>query len=140
MPYNTMYERLVDQGGDQVSGFVAYGLYKHAKREWVRQFEAANGGRTPTGDEQATYVATYTPQIMAALQTQANTVLAQFASGAVEDARPEILKDALKGSAWKTVGLSLLSNAIYTLLLIALVLILRYAGVDVLGIFDTARG
>ena len=135
-----MYERLVDQGGNEVSGYIAYGLYKHAKREWVRNFEADHGGRSPDGAEQASYVATYTPQIMAALETQANSILAQFASGAVDDARPEILKEALRGSAVKAIGLSLVANGIYTLLLIALVLILRYAGVDLLGIFDTARG
>ena len=139
MAYNTMYERLVDQGGNEVSGYIAYGLYKQSKREWVREFEA-DRGRSPDGAEQASYVATYTPQIVAALQTQADGILTQFASSAVDDARPKILKEALRGSTGRAIGLSLLSNAVYTLLLIAVVLILRYAGVDLLGIFDTARG
>lgn len=138
MPYNTMYERLVDQGDNTVSGYIAYGLYKHAKREWVRDFEQANG-RSPTAQEQAGYVASYTPQITSALQTQATGVLAQFAAGAVDDARPEILREALRGSAWKSVGLSIAANVIYTLLLVAVVLVLAYAGVDILGIVSNVR-
>ena len=43
MAYNAMYERLVDGSSNPVQGYIAYGLYKSAKREWVRQFEAERG-------------------------------------------------------------------------------------------------
>jgi hypothetical protein len=103
MPYNTMYERLCDQGDDQVSGFVAYGLYKHAKREWAASSKRRTAAvrRLVTNRRLTSHL--HTADHGETLHTQANTVLAQFASGAVEDARPEILKDALKGSVWKTI-------------------------------------
>lgn len=35
MTYKTMYERLIDQGQNTVQGYIAYGLYKNAKRQWL---------------------------------------------------------------------------------------------------------
>lgn len=43
MTHNRMYEQLVVQNGNKVQGFIAYGLYKSAKREWVRQYLADHG-------------------------------------------------------------------------------------------------
>jgi hypothetical protein len=50
-----MYERLVDGSDDLISGYVAYGIYKQAKREWLRKFEDVHQ-RSPTPAEMAAYV------------------------------------------------------------------------------------
>jgi hypothetical protein len=139
MTHNTLYERFVDQGDNEVQGYIAYGLYKNAKREWVIGFKAANN-RDPTPDEVASYVSAYTEQTIATFETQAAGVLAAFAEGAVADAQPGIVEDALRGSFWASVWQSITANTLYTLILLALVLVLAFAGVDVLGVYEKISG
>jgi hypothetical protein len=59
--YNPIFERLVDppDGELLVEGFIAYGLYKIAKREWVSEFRARER-RKPTDAELDSYVSTWT--------------------------------------------------------------------------------
>ena len=132
MTYNAMYERLVDGSSNTVQGYIAYGLYKSAKREWIRQFEA-DKGRPPRPAEVQGYVDAYTPQMRDVFEAQAAGVLAQFAEGAVSDAKPAIVEHALKGTALRSIWQSIVANAIYTLILIAVVIILRRAGIDLLS-------
>jgi hypothetical protein len=73
---------------------------------------------------------------VAAMREQADGALAAFGDDAVEQARPGILKDALRGSFWKAVWSSMVAAFFYSLALIALVLILRWNGVDILGLFQ----
>lgn len=136
MTYNTMYERLVDQSGNKVQGFIAYGLYKTAKREWVRKFETDHG-RPPRATEVTAYVSAYTPQTVDAFEAQARGVLTQFAVGIVADARPEIVEGTLRGAFWKNVFQAIAANAIYTVALIVLAIVLAAAGIDLLGVFET---
>lgn len=138
MTHNTMYERLVDQGGNKVQGFIAYGLYKTAKREWVREFEAGRG-RLPRPAEVTAYVSAYTPQTVDAFEAQAKGVLAQFAGGIIADARPEIVEETLKGEFWKNVFQSMVANAIYTAILIVVAMVLAAAGIDLIGIIASVK-
>ncbi len=133
MTHNTMYERLVVQSDNRVQGFIAYGLYKTAKREWVRKY-LADHGRTPRAAEVAAYVSAYTSQTIDAFEAQAAAVLSQFAGGVVSDARPEIVEETLKGTFWKAVAQSIVGSAIYTVILIIIALILSAAGIDLLEI------
>ena len=133
MPYNTMYERLVDGSSNTVQGYIAYGLYKNAKREWIRQFEAEKG-RAPRPAEVQGYVDAYTAQMRDVFEAQAAGVLAQFAEGAVSDAKPAIVEHALKGTAGRSILQSILANAIYTLILIVIVVILKRAGIDLISL------
>lgn len=137
MPYNTMYERLVDGSSNTVQGYIAYGLYKSAKREWIRQFHA-DKGRAPKPAEVQGYVDAYTAQMRDVFEAQAAGVLAQFAEGAVSDAKPAIVEHALKGTAWRSIWQAIAANAIYTLLLIGIVVILSRAGIDILSLANDA--
>lgn len=139
MTYNAMYERLVDGSSNTVQGYIAYGLYKSAKREWIRQFQAARG-RAPRPAEVQGYVEAYTPQMQDVFDAQAAGVLAQFAEGAVSDAKPTIVEHALKGTASRAIWQAIFANAIYTLMLIAVVIILDRAGVDLLSLSGSADG
>jgi alkanesulfonate monooxygenase SsuD/methylene tetrahydromethanopterin reductase-like flavin-dependent oxidoreductase (luciferase family) len=103
MTHNRMYEQLVVQNGNKVQGFIAYGLYKSAKREWVHKY-LADHGRSPKAAEVAAYVSAYTSQTIEAFEAQAAGVLSQFAGGVVSDARPEIVEQTLKGTFWKAVA------------------------------------
>jgi len=133
MPYNAMYERLVDDSANTVQGYIAYGLYKNAKREWIRQFEGEHG-RRPRPLEVQAYVDAYTAQMRETFETQAAGVLAQFADGAVADSKPAIVEAALKGGVWRAIWQSIAANAIYTIILIGLVVILKRAGIDLLSL------
>lgn len=55
----------------------------------------------------------------------------------VADARPEIVEETLRGTFWKGVAQSIIANAIYTTMLIAIALILGAAGIDLLEIATT---
>jgi hypothetical protein len=140
-PYNPIFSRFVDperDEGEQLSGLVAYGLYKVAKREWAAEL-GARENRKPTELDLESYIRTWTESRLRGLADQAEGVLATYASTVVEAARPQIREEAIRGTFWAGVGLSITANAIYTIGLIVLLVILRYAGLDLLSII-TAVG
>jgi hypothetical protein len=116
-------------------GLVAYGLLKIAKREWASElFDAEN--RPPREDELAAYVRTWTPSNIEGKREQAETILAQYADAVVDAATPGIEKEALRGSLWRAVGYTIAGNVLYTLLLILIAVVLKWAGVDLLGLAE----
>lgn len=140
-PYNPIFSRFVDaerDEGEQLSGLVAYGLYKVAKREWAAEL-GSRENRKPTELELESYIRTWTESRLRGLADQAEGVLGAYASTVVDAARPQIREDAIRGTFWSGVGLSIAANAFYTVGLILLLIILRYAGVDLLSIL-TAVG
>lgn len=48
--YNPVFEQLVDKADHKLVGLVAYGLYKLAKREWIKA-HIQKGGLAPTDHE-----------------------------------------------------------------------------------------
>ncbi|WP_375391271.1 hypothetical protein [uncultured Sphingomonas sp.] len=133
MPHNPIFTKLVVEGDDKLLGMVAYAIYKTSKREWIQSFNAERG-RDPEPAELAAYAATWTPQLIQNATDAATSALAEYASGAIDEARPAILKDALKGNAVRSILLNMLSALLYTLALIAIVLVLKKSGVDLLSI------
>src|SRR3989344_6942418 len=133
MSYNAVYERLVDGSSNTVQGYIAYGLYKSAKREWIREFETSHL-RKPRPAEVQAYVDGYTQQMRDVFEAQAAGVLANFAESAVTDATHAIVEEALKGGFWRSGTQSIAANAIYTLVLVAIVIILKRAGIDLLSL------
>ena len=133
MAHNPIFTKLVVDGDDKLLGMVAYGIYKTSKREWIQSFTDEHD-RQPTPAELTAYAGTWTPQLIQNATDAATSALAEFASGAIDEARPAILKDALKGDAVRSVLLNMLSALLYTLALIAVVLVLRKSGVDLLSI------
>ena len=123
MPHNPIFTKLVVESDDKLLGMVAYGIYKTSKREWIQSVQGTQG-RGPTPEELSAYAATWTPQLILNATDAATSALAEFASGAIDEARPNILKDALKGNAVRSVLLNMLSGLLYTLALIAVVLVL----------------
>jgi small-conductance mechanosensitive channel len=140
--YNPIFGRLVNSEGpevEQLSGLVAYGLYKVAKREWAADL-GRRKGRPPNQEELNAYILTWTDSRIRGLEEQAETVLGNFAASVVEDSTPKIREDALKGTNARAITLSIISNALYTLLLIATLIILRISGVDLLSILTSLSG
>jgi hypothetical protein len=133
--YVPIYERFVDKAENPVLGLVAYGLYKKAKREWSKNFVEQNG-RQPTDPERLSYMSSLTDATVHAYNARATEVLASYAESVVNDATPRIREDALRGTFVKNVGVNISANIIYTILLIAFALILKFNGVDLLSISD----
>lgn len=134
--HNRIFEHFV--GDDlfrqpDLKGMVAYSLYKVAKRQWAANVFERNA-RPPTAAELAEYAQTWTPAQIESHERQAEQILKAFASDAVVEATPEIERAAQKDRFWPSVWTSIFANMLYTLFLIALVIILRRAGVDLLSI------
>lgn len=139
--YNPMFETFVRPDRpdeEQLGDLVAYALYKRAKAQWTTDFKKRNDGRGPTSDELTAYHHTWTEVQVEALRNRAWAALGAFGESLVVDARPGILKEALRGRFWPTIGLAMFASFLYTLVLIASVLLLRWAGVDALGVLEKA--
>lgn len=141
--YNPIFEQLVDGNADQhneLVGIVAYALYKRAKREWALDMRDRTG-RKPTEEQLSDYIRSWTSSRLEGLKTEAAGILAAFADYVVQEQEPRILKDAVKGRFWRSVGTSMAANFFYTILLILAALFLAYTKPDFLGILgDMARG
>jgi len=132
--YNPIFEKLVGTGeGQNLQGLIAYGLYKISKREWVSEFRARKG-RKPTDEELDAYVETWTASQLHNVRERAAQVLAEYASTVIQAEEPRILRGAVKGTFWRGAGQSVVGAFLYTLLLIALTVILALAGIDLVGI------
>lgn len=139
--YNPIFERFVDPNSPEVGqlpGMVAYGLYKLAKREWAADVWEREG-RKPTEAELDAYIRTWTNSRIRGNQEQAESVLGTFATSIIEDASPQIREDALRGTFWQSVGTSMFAALLYTVLLLAIVIVAQVAGVDIVSIFDSLR-
>jgi hypothetical protein len=130
--YNPVFEKFVsDPKKPQIVDLVAYGLYKIAKREWVQK-----KGRRPTEEELAAYADTWTEQQLQDKMTAAESALVIYGESVVDDARPGILKEALRGSGWKAFWIAIAAAVSYTLALIVVAVILKAVGVDLVGIVE----
>lgn len=134
----TLFERFTNDPEHRVRGLIAYGLYKAAKREWVDDF-TERAGTPPAAIDVATYTSTWTPLMVAGKISEANQVLQEFADTIIAAERPAIIEAALRGSTARTVLLNVVSAFLYTLILIGVVVVLRYAGVDLLALAGTVH-
>ncbi len=136
--HNPLYDTFVDvPEADRLQGLIAYGLYKKAKQEWASD-HFARENRSPNDGELTAYIRTWTPSQVEGKRVEAANALAEYASEVVESARPQILKEALQGSVGRALWLGILTNFVYTLILIGLVILLKWAGVDLLALWEKA--
>jgi hypothetical protein len=136
--YNKLFSIFVDpesSEGEQLQGMIAYGLYKRAKSEWAKSIWNANG-HPPTPEELASYHATWTATNIRSMSDLAASSLAEFAQSVIDEATPAIQRKALEGNFWKNVGTNMFAAFLYSVVLILLVLVLRWIGVDILGLFQ----
>lgn len=137
--YNPVFERLVPIGNDlEIRGLVAYGLYKVAKREWAAQIWETHR-RAPTEDELRAYILTWTLSRLDGLRQQAEGALASFSTDVIQAEIPGIREEALRGTTGSAIRNAIYGNAAYTVVLITFVLILSWAGVDLLGLLEKAK-
>jgi hypothetical protein len=138
--YNPIFDRLAPSPNaeENIRGLIAYGLYKVAKREWAQGiWEREN--RKPSQVELDAYAATWTESLQKGLQERADSSLANFGKVVIDEATPGIREDALRGTTGKAISTSVVANAVYTLILIAVAIILYLAGIDIVGFVQKFR-
>ena len=139
--YNLLFETLVniDEPGTTFQGMVAYCLYKRAKREWTSEF-FQDHGRPPNDDELTAYLRTWTASRIGGVRKEADAVIGDFVGSVLESNAPRIREDALRGTFWSAVGRSMFAALLYTLLLIAALVVAQVAGVDIVSIVSGLKG
>jgi len=157
--YNDIFERLVETDGDgethDLAGFLAYGFYKIAKREWAMGIREKHQ-RGPTSDELAAYIATWTQSRIDGLFENAQSTLGAYAEQVIDDEAPSIKEDAItekigealadfrRGSkitfksGLYTFVISMLGAASWTAIVYLVFICLQAAGVDILNIAGSA--
>ena len=127
---NEVFERLVTDT-DDIEGFIAYGLYKQAKREWLIDFHARNH-RAPKAAEFAAYNACWTETSLQALRENAESALSAYADTIVEVATPSIESEALKVGrpVWKDLVIGAMSAVTYSVLLLVAAYLIKVFGND----------
>jgi hypothetical protein len=143
--YNTLYEKLVYRDDDLI-GLIAYALYKQRKRSWIVDFQQQKN-RSPNGDEAHSYlIGETTASRLNDYRQQAEAILGSYADEIIKNAAPEIQKAAIAGKIeqslrwYQQIPGGVVAAFAYTVFLICLVLVLKYAGIDLLSILNAASG
>lgn len=130
--YNPLFERFVKENAsleERLRGYIAYAIYKQAKREWV-----SSRPTRPGESELKAYVDTWTPSRLDGLQQEAERILEAFGDAFVETARPGIREEAIRGTFGRSVWAGVVSAFLYSLIAIGFFLILKYVGVDLIAL------
>jgi uncharacterized membrane protein len=139
-PFDPIFPRLVkeDSPEDKFLGFIVYGLYQEAKREWVSAFQARER-RYPGDEELRAYERTWTASRLEALENAAAQLVTAYTDTVMTHAEKQILRSALKGSFWRAVWRWVVGALCYTILLFALVIGLTRSGAHI-SILDKIIG
>ncbi len=140
-PFDPVFPRLVKaQGrGEKLLGFIAYGLYQDAKREWISDFQAREK-RYPSEEELRIYDRSWTTSRLEALENAAAQLVATYTDSVVNQAEKQILRNALMGSYWRAVSRWTGGALLYTLLLFAFAIVLSRSGINLITILNNIIG
>lgn len=137
-PFDAIFPRFVnkDSPGQKLLGFIAYGLYQDAKREWISEFRGREN-RYPLAEELRAHEQSWTASRLEALENAAAQLLTTYTDVVVTQAENQLLRGALKGSYWRAVWRWAGGALVYTLLLVALAVGLARCGIDLMTVVDT---
>jgi HlyD family secretion protein len=116
-------------------GFIAYGLYHDAKREWISDFQTREG-RYPHDEELREYERSWTASRLEGLKNAAVQSIAAYTDSVLAQAETQILRNALKGGVWRAVWCWLVSAMLYTLIVIGVIVIMARSGIDFVGLLE----
>lgn len=156
---NRIYEDLTDghqTDEDLLVGVIAYGIYKEGKREWALEHWEREK-RKPNEQELEAYIRTWTSSRLDGVREQAAQALASYANDVIDGVKPAIRENAVQGRisadlaefkaaigltprrVIESIALSIMGAAIWTLILFLIVVTLKFAGVDILQVAETAN-
>ena len=105
-PLDPMFPQLVkeaDTPEQKLIGFIAYGLYEEARREWASDFRDREG-RYPVENELRAYERSWTGSRLEGIRNAAVQLVAAYADTVANQLEAEVLRRALKGRFWRSVG------------------------------------
>src|SRR3954468_9630719 len=110
-------------------GFIAFGLYEEARREWASEFRDREG-RYPDESEVRAYEKSWTASRLEGLRGASVQLVAAYADVVAGQLESEMLRGALKGRFWRGVGVWLFSAVLFTAALVGSVIALSRSGID----------
>ncbi len=131
-PLDPMFPQLVkeaDTPEQKLIGFIAYGLYEEARREWACDFRDQEG-RYPAENELRACERSWTASRLDGIRNAAVQLVAAYADTVTNQIEAEILHRALKGRFWRSVGRWLFSALLYTLAVLGTVVALNRSGIE----------
>jgi hypothetical protein len=131
-PLDPMFPQLVkeaDTPEQKLIGFIAYGLYEEARREWASDFRDREG-RYPAENELRAYERSWTASRLDGIRNAAVQLVAAYADTVSNQIEAEVLRRALKGRFWRSVGQWLFSALVYTMAILGTVIALGRSGID----------
>ena len=134
-PVDPIFPRLLkDDGGleTKLIGFIAYGLYEEAKREWILEFNSKEG-RYPSQLELQGYENTWTASRIESLRNSAVQAVTAYADTITTQAEIDILHRSLRGMLWPSIWRWLVSAAIFSVVVIGSYILCRRLGFDPLN-------
>lgn len=135
--FDTIFDR-AEEEDDLIIAYIAYGLYKEQKREFITQERNRLGDKVPQ-DVINTFHRTYNEGQIELIWEAAATILGRFAvnyaEGVKEAAVKDALKDALKGNFWRQVLATTAATFVFAIGTIALYFLLRLTGFDLIDQF-----
>lgn len=137
--YNPVFDSLV-AAPDDIEGFIAYGLYKQAKREWLLEHQA-RVGKPPTAVELRAFSRQWSPTALQAFRETAESALSAYAQSVLEEQTPSIQRDALLQGRplWKDVLIGVISALTYSLVLVIAAFLIKIFGNDFLDALNGLR-
>jgi hypothetical protein len=122
-PFDPIFPRLV---------FIAYGFYEEARREWASDFRDREGRYPAEGDIRA-YERSWTASRLDGIRNAAVQLVAAYADSVAHQLEAEILRRALKGHFWRSIGRWLLSAFLFSVAVLGVLIALARYGVDPIG-------
>ena len=135
-PFDPIFPRLVNEAegaGEKLIGFIAYGLYHEAQREWISDFRTREG-HYPNDEELRGYERSWTPSRLEALQNASVQAIAAYTDSIVSQAETQILRNALHGSVSRADWRWVVGALLYTFIVIGVAVGLGRSGIDLTGL------
>lgn len=147
--HNRVFEELVETNEDLI-GLVAYSLYKQHKRDWLIRFRETQGISPSSRELNAFLLGVLLPEQVSKYRQAAAAALVDYAQAFVLAEEPRIREEAITeriasaagqiesaGRWYRQILPGIAAAAIWTLFLIGLALLLRFAGIDILEIVQS---
>lgn len=133
--YNKIFEKLVpqDDADDLLVGLIAYGLYKRNKRDWIINYKKTHDNNPPSSQEEIDYEEYNTDQSLKDLKRIAESMLTEYADYVIASETPEIREKAIiesKNNFWGQLGIGLLGNFIFAVIILLLFIYAHFNGSD----------
>lgn len=135
--YNPIFEKISAraQNDDLITAYIAYGIYKERKRDFLIERREATGSPVPQSEIDI-FHATWNDGLIDLAWNRAEETLATFAVSYADEEKKEAvrlaLSDALGGKFWKDVGVNAIANLVFAIGTIALYLLLKFMGFDLI--------